>query len=130
MRSNARARRDARALFHLCLTDGQLNEALARDIAHRLSESRHRNRLAVLESFRRWVELYLVQHTAKVESAVPLEPGLRQRLQTKLDRTYGPGLTTSFAKEPALLGGMRIKVGTDVYDGSIRAGLEAVQARL
>ena len=130
MKSNRQARRDARTLFHLCLADGQLNEPLARDIARRLSESRHRNRLAVLESFRRWVELYLTQHTAKVETAAPIDPDLRERLQIKLDRTYGPGLATSFTQEPALIGGMRIRVGTDVYDGSIRAGLAAVQARL
>jgi F-type H+-transporting ATPase subunit delta len=28
---------------------------------------------------------------------------------------------------PALIGGMRIQVSSDVYDGSVRAGLESLQ---
>jgi F-type H+-transporting ATPase subunit delta len=39
---------------------------------------------------------------------------------------YGPGLTTSFVENPELIGGMRIQVGCDVYDGSVRARLEAL----
>jgi F-type H+-transporting ATPase subunit delta len=36
----------------------------------------------------------------------------------------------AFIVTPALLGGMRIKVGSDVYDGSVRARLAALEARL
>ena len=32
-----------------------------------------------------------------------------------------------FAQNPALIGGMRIKVGSDVYDGSVQARLAALQ---
>ena len=40
---------------------------------------------------------------------------------------YGPELNTSFADNPALIGGMRISVGSDVYDGSVKAGLAALE---
>jgi len=33
---------------------------------------------------------------------------------------YGPGLNASFTHSPALIGGVRIRVGSDVYDGSVR----------
>jgi F-type H+-transporting ATPase subunit delta len=36
-------------------------------------------------------------------------------------------LTTAFTQRPELIGGMRIQVGCDVYDGSVRAGLEALE---
>jgi len=65
--------------------------------------------------------------TARVESAVALTTDLQEALQTSLRRVYGPGLNISFAPEPSLLGGMRIKVGSDVYDGSIQARLNALQ---
>jgi F-type H+-transporting ATPase subunit delta len=44
----------------------------------------------------------------------------------KLSRIYGQGLNISFAQNPALLGGLRIKVGSDVYDGSVEARLQSL----
>jgi F-type H+-transporting ATPase subunit delta len=44
-----------------------------------------------------------------------------------LVRTYGPEISTSFAEDTTLIGGMRIRVGSDVYDGSVKAGLAALQ---
>jgi F-type H+-transporting ATPase subunit delta len=41
-----------------------------------------------------------------------------------LNQIYGQGLNISFAQNPALLGGLRIKVGSDVYDGSVQSRLE------
>jgi len=35
----------------------------------------------------------------------------------------------SFAHSPALIGGMRVKVGSDVYDGSVQARLATLEAR-
>ena len=40
---------------------------------------------------------------------------------------YGLGITTVFSIKPALIGGMRIQVGSDVYDGSVRRSLEQLK---
>ncbi|HVP79079.1 MAG TPA: F0F1 ATP synthase subunit delta [Thermodesulfobacteriota bacterium] len=42
-------------------------------------------------------------------------------------RAYGPGISASFVHNPGLIGGMRIKVGSDVYDGSVRARLAGLE---
>ncbi|HZF01956.1 MAG TPA: F0F1 ATP synthase subunit delta, partial [Methylomirabilota bacterium] len=52
---------------------------------------------------------------------------LQASVQASLTQTYGPGLNISFGQNPALIGGMRIKVGSDVYDGSIHARLAALK---
>ena len=44
-------------------------------------------------------------------------------VQANLARKYGPGLTVSFNQNTDLIGGLRVQVGSDVYDGSIRARL-------
>jgi F-type H+-transporting ATPase subunit delta len=54
---------------------------------------------------------------------------LQGTIEAGLTRRYGPGLNTAFAHRPALIGGMRIQVGSDVYDGSVRAGLAALGKR-
>ncbi len=52
---------------------------------------------------------------------------LQASLEAGLRRRYGPNLTIAFAHCPALIGGVRIQVGDDVYDGSVRAGLAALE---
>jgi len=68
-----------------------------------------------------------VQHTADVESATALAPDLRANIRVSLARAYGSKISTSFAESPALIGGIRIRVGSDVYDGSVKAGLAALE---
>ena len=92
--------------------------------------SRRRGALAILSDFQRLVRLDSDRHTALVESATPLVPDMREDIQAGLTRVYGPGLEATFAENPALIGGMRIKVGSDVYDDSVRARLAALEARL
>jgi F-type H+-transporting ATPase subunit delta len=130
MRANKKVKRAARQLFRLCLVDGMLDDGRVRTIARRLATSGRRGALPLLSGFQRLVRLDCDRHTAVVESAMPLVAGLREAVQTGLTRVYGPGLETSFEENPALIGGMRIKVGSDVYDGSVRARLAALEARL
>ena len=128
MNRTRQAKRDAKQLFRLCLADGLLDEDRMRQVVERVSESRNRNRLSVLTQFRRLVKLDRARHTATVESVAPLPPAMQASVQSEISRVYGPGLTISFIDSPALIGGMRIKVGSDVYDGSVQARLAALEA--
>ena len=69
------------------------------------------------------------RRTARVETAVPVPASLQESVQHNLTRAYGPGLLLSFKQTPDLIGGMRIQVGSDVYDGSVAARLRALQER-
>ena len=129
MKRTKQARRDAKQLFRLCLANGLLDEARVRQVVQRVGETRNRNRFNVLAQLRRLVQLDCTRHTAIVESATPLPPGMQVSVQAELSRMYGPGLNTSFVHSPALIGGMRVKVGSDVYDGSVQARLATLEAR-
>jgi F-type H+-transporting ATPase subunit delta len=130
MKATRRVKRAARELFQLCLVDGVLDEGRARQVAQRISTSGRRGAFPILSGFQRLVRLDRDRHTALVESATPLAGNLQEGITTDLTRRYGTGLATVFAQNPALIGGIRIKVGSDVYDGSIRARLAALEARL
>jgi F-type H+-transporting ATPase subunit delta len=130
MNTNKKVRRAARQLFRLSLVNGVLDEARVRHIAQRLAWSRHRGALSMLSEFQRLVRLESDRHTAVIESAMPLAPSLREKIQADLARRYGPGIEASFTHNSSLVAGMRIKVGSDVYDGSVRARLAALEARL
>jgi F-type H+-transporting ATPase subunit delta len=130
MKTTRRVKRAARELFRFCLVDGVFDGARARVVAGRLAASGRRGALPILSSFQRLVRLDRDQHTARVESARPLAGPIRERIQAGLSKTYGSTLQTSFGENPALIGGVRIKVGSDVYDGSVRARLAALESRL
>src|SRR5262249_11388529 len=68
------------------------------------------------------------QRLAKIETAVALSGNLKARVRADLVRIYGPALRISFVQSPALIGGMRITVGSDLYDGSVRGTLAALES--
>jgi len=127
MKTSRQTKREAERLFRLCLINGLLDESRTRQVVERIIEAKRRGGLALLSYFRRLVKLESARHAAEVESATPLPADLRTRIQAGLARTYGPGISASFIHNPGLIGGMRIKVGSDVYDGSVRARLAALE---
>ena len=130
MKASRKTRRAARRLFRLCRVDGRLDAERVRLVATRIAGSGRRGTLAMLGQLLRLVRLDRDGHRAIVESATLLPDDLRVDVESGLARLYGQGLDTSFAINPRLIGGMRIRVGSDVYDASVRAKLAALEARL
>jgi F-type H+-transporting ATPase subunit delta len=127
MKINRQAKREAKQLFRSCLVNGVLDENRARNVAQEVVTASRRDSLAVLSHFRRLLKLHLDRHRAVVESARSLPVDLQALIEDRLKRRYGAGLRVVFAERPELIGGMRIQVGSDVYDGSVRAGLAALE---
>jgi len=127
MKISKQARRDAKALFRSCLSKEGLDEKRAGEIVRKVAQAKPRGCLGILSHFHRLVKLELERRTARIESAAPLSSQLQKDFGDKLARIYGPGLLLSFAQNPALLGGVRIRVGSDVYDGSVQSRLMALQ---
>jgi len=121
------ARRDAKQLFRLCVVGGVLEEGRVRQSLQQLGRIRPRGYVAILNHFHRLVKLEQERRTARVETAFPLPADMQGAVRNNLTRVYGPGLTMSFAENASLLGGMRVRVGSDVYDGSVRARLAALE---
>ena len=130
MKPNRRSRRLARQLFQLCLDGGKLDPARVRQVAKRLADGSERNSLAVMSAFQRMVRLDYARHTAVIESAQPLTDEVRRVVEAELTRLHGADLGISVAVNPALIGGMRITVGSSVYDGSVRGRLNALERQL
>jgi F-type H+-transporting ATPase subunit delta len=127
MTINRQAKRKATQLFRLCMTDGRLNEDRVRQVVRRTIAAGYRQSPAILSYFLRLVRLEAAQHTARVESAAPVTGDLRAATEASLTRRYGPGLRTAFVERQELIGGMRIQIGSDVYDGSVLGRLAALE---
>jgi len=127
MKIRKQSRSEAKQLYRFCLVKGLLDEHRTRQVVERIQAAGRRDGPAILAHFLRLVRLHQMQHTATVESAAPLDPDLKASTQAGLARLYGPGIATSFIDSPALIGGMRIQIGCDVYDGSVLAGLAVLE---
>ena len=127
MKISKQARREAKELFRACVSNGLLDENRTRQAVTRVLDAKPRGYLTILSHFQRLVKLDIERRTARVESAVPLPPDLQASVQNSLARVYGAGLKISFAQNPALIGGMRVKIGSDVYDGTVQARLAALK---
>jgi F-type H+-transporting ATPase subunit delta len=127
MKTRRRERQEAKELFRLCLVNGLLDETRVRRVVQRLVADGHHDSPAILSHFARLVKLDLAGHTATIEGATPLPADEKAAIEADLTRRHGPGLVTAFADRPALIGGLRIQVGCDVYDGSVLARLATLQ---
>lgn len=126
IRTPKQAKGEAKRLFELCLVHGKLDSDLARRVVQAAIQSGRRGYLTVLRHFHRLVKLELARHTAEIETAVPLPDDLRGDVRIGLVSLYGSGLNIQFAVKPDLIGGMRIKVGNDVFDESVRSRLNVL----
>ena len=126
MKTVRQTRRDARQLFRMCLVGGNVDEDRARFVVQRVLRSKRRGYLGLLEQFQRLLKFENARHRAEIESAVALPSELQAQVRARLEGMYGPGLIALFARNPALIGGVRIRVGSDVYDGSVQAALVAL----
>jgi F-type H+-transporting ATPase subunit delta len=130
MKTVKQIKREARHLFRWCRSNGELDEQRVRLVMQNVLTSKRRGYLAMANEFDRLVRLDQLQHSATVESATALPAELQASVQESLIRLYGEGLTTQFKENTSLIGGMRVRVGSDVYDGSVKGGLVALERTL
>jgi F-type H+-transporting ATPase subunit delta len=123
MKISKEARRMAGELFRLSLMNGRLDTSRVSEITQRLMGERPRGYLQILKELARLVRLELDKRHALIESASPLDDGSAARIANTLRLKFGDDVTTEFRTSPGLLGGLRIKLGSDVWDGSISSRL-------
>jgi F-type H+-transporting ATPase subunit delta len=127
MKISKLAQREARQLFRTCRVNGLLDESRVRQAVALLAEKKPRGYVEILSRLHRLVKLDLEQRAARVESAVPLTADLQAQVAGRLEKIYGDGLDLSFAQNPSLIGGLRIQMGSDLYDGSVKTRLEKLE---
>ena len=127
MKISKQARRDAKQLYRSCRVNELLDEAKVRQVVKLVIAAKPRGYFAILNYFQRLVKLDLDRRTARVESPVPLDEPQQASIRTNLARRYGDGLIFAFTQNSALIGGLRVQIGSDVFDGSVEARLAALE---
>ncbi len=123
-------RQAAREMLRASLTDGQLDRGRVAAVVDATLQKKPRGFLKILHYYKRLLRLEAEKRHARVETSSALDAHSASELTANLSRRYGGDLTTEFVVNPALLGGMRIRVGSDVWDSSVQNRLERLQQQL
>lgn len=126
MKINRESRSMAKKLYNACLSGGIIDEAKARKIVGYLVEQKPRNYFPILNRLKKLISLKLAESKALVESPAALGSG-EQEIADKIKKTFGSHVSISFAQKPELLGGLRVTVGSEVWDGSIQTRLKNLE---
>jgi F-type H+-transporting ATPase subunit delta len=108
--------------------------AVATPVAKLLGLLADRGRLHLVPEVAQVYAERLLEHQnvvqADVTTAVPLSPEALSRLEDSLRAATGKQITMRVSVDPALLGGVVARVGSTVYDGSIRTQLKKMRDQL
>ena len=130
MKINKETRQLSKALLRASFTDGQLDSGKVASLVKSLIEKKPRHYIQVLEAYQRLLRLEVEKRTATIETATELPPESGAQIVANLKRKYGGDLAANFVVNKDLLGGMRIRVGSDVWDSSVRNRLHRLQQQL
>jgi F-type H+-transporting ATPase subunit delta len=130
MKINKETRQVSKALLRASFTDGQLDSGKVASLVKSLIVKKPRHYLQILEAYQRLLRLEVEKRTATIETATELPPEAGAQIVANLKRKYGGDLAANFVVNKDLLGGMRIRVGSDVWDSSVRNRLHRLQQQL
>jgi F-type H+-transporting ATPase subunit delta len=130
MKVNKEIRQISREMLRASFTDGQLDSGRIASIVDSLIARKPRNYVDILKNYKRLLRFELEKRRARIETASEVDPAVKAEIVASLKNKYGGDLTSEFLVNPQLLGGMRIRVGSDVWDGTVRNRLDRLQQQL
>jgi F-type H+-transporting ATPase subunit delta len=107
-----------------------LSDVMQRFLVLLVDAQRIRELSDIADAFRQMADERRGRMRAMVEAAAPLAPETSSRLKRVLEKATGRTIELEVKVDPNLIGGIRARVGTLVFDGTIRAELDRLKARL
>ena len=85
---------------------------------------------AIVKEFEQELNLRLGFAEAEITSARELSPEQRQSVETEIGKLTGKKVRAHYLRDAAILGGAIVKIGSTIYDGSVKGQLEKIREQL
>jgi F-type H+-transporting ATPase subunit delta len=118
----------ARQLFKMSMVDGVLSAERVTGVLEYIEKHRPPQTLAVLKAYQRLVTLEVARGQAVVEHAGSIDDSLLGAIAASMTRRYSRPVTSIARRNDALLAGLRVRVGDDVYESSVAGQLATLAA--
>ncbi len=116
----------ARQFFKLSLVDGSLSDDRVAGVLQYIEKHRPAQAVAVLKAYARLVAAEVARGQAVVEHAGVAQSAALDAVSAALSRKYGRPVTWVAKRNDALIAGLRVRVGDDVYESSVAGQLAAL----
>jgi F-type H+-transporting ATPase subunit delta len=116
----------ARQFFKLSVVNGALSAERVAGVLQYVEKHRPPHPTAVLKAYRRLIAAEIARGQAVVEHAGPVDESVLANIAAAMTRKYHRPVTSVSKRNDALLAGLRIRVGDDVYESSIAGQLAAL----
>jgi F-type H+-transporting ATPase subunit delta len=118
----------ARQLLELSLVNGAVSPEHVAGVLAYLERTRPANALRVLRAYHRLVTSAIARGQAVVEHAGSINDRALADIAAAMSRRYGRSITGTARRNDALLAGLRVRVGDDVYESSVAGQLAQLAA--
>jgi len=130
MKLSKEAQKLSKGLLRISFTDGALDADKVKKATAAIIKSKPRNYVGVLKEYARLIRMEVAKRHAVIESATEMEASEKSAITRTLRSQYGSEVTTDYSVNPALIGGLRIQVGSNVVDASVRSRLDRLASEL
>ncbi len=129
MASHAKiAQKFARQLFNMSVVDGAVSADRVSGVLQYVEKHNPPNPVMVLKAYRRLITAEVAKSVAVVEHAGAINDAMLAAIAASMTRKYGRVVTATATPNAALLAGLRVQVGDDIYESSVAGQLAALAA--
>ena len=116
----------AKQLFKLSLVNGQVSAEQVAGVLGYIEKIEPRHTLSLLKLYHRAIQTEVAKSQALVEHAGPVTDATLKLIESTMSKKYQRTVTASAKANPKLLAGLRVRVGSDVYESTVAGQLAAL----
>lgn len=128
MRADKKTKALAKQLFKLSLVNGAVAPEQVTGVLGYIEQNVPRHALALLQLYHRAIATELAKSNAVVEHAGPISDTTLKAVEAAMTKKYSRTVAATARPNPKLLAGLRIRIGSDVYESTIAGQLAALSA--
>jgi F-type H+-transporting ATPase subunit delta len=124
----AKTRAFIKQLVQLSLVDGRVSSEQVAGVLEYIEKNPPARPFALLQAYHKAIATEIAKGEARVEHAGPVAPDALSAIAAALGKRYGRPVVSLATPNPALLAGLRVRIGDDVYESSVAGQLAALSA--
>lgn len=116
----------AKQLFKLSVVNGAVSPEQVAGVLGWIEKTQPRQSLALLKAYHHRIALELAKSQAVVEHAGPVTDATLKLIEGAMTQKYRRTISAQAKPVPQLLAGLRVRVGSDVYESTVAGQLAAL----